>query len=284
MPSVPVGQTQIHPTAVVDSAAELGEGVSVGPHAVVEGGAVVGAGTRILANAIVTRHAVLGTGCELHFGAVVGHEPQDLAFRGGGGRAVVGDRTVIREYATVHRSTSESQDTQVGEDCLLMVQSHVAHDATVGKRVVICNSALVAGHTAVGDRAFLSGNTVIHQFCRLGSLVMLSGISAVGGDIGPYLLVVQRSEIAGINLVGMRRAGFKASELRRVREAYRLLFGAPTLEEGNELVAGLGLHLREIAAIHEFYSAIPRRGYSRPRAGAWLKREQRQGVPEDVQS
>lgn len=258
----------MHPTAVVSGEAGLGEGVSVGPYAVVEAGALVGSGTRILAHAVVTGHATIGRDCEVHYGAVVGHDPQDLGFEGGATRCEIGDGTVIREHATVHRSTSTGQPTRIGRRCLLMGHSHVAHDCQIGDGVVICNSALVAGHAQVGERAFLSGNTVVHQFCRLGKLVMLSGISGVARDVGPYLTVASRSRIVGLNMVGMRRAGYGGEARKRVKEAYRMLFGAASLEEGTARVATLGEEHEEITAILEFFAAS-RRGFSRPTSRTW---------------
>jgi UDP-N-acetylglucosamine acyltransferase len=197
---------------------------------------------------------------------VIGHEPQDLSFDGAPSRVVIGDRTVVREYATIHRATKEGKATVIGEGCYLMAHSHVAHDCRVGARAILCNSALVAGHCEIGERAFLSGNTVIHQFCRIGQLVMVSGNSGAGRDIGPFLTVAARSDVVGVNVVGMRRAGFDAAARRRVKEAYRALFGAAGLDDGLARVRGIGREHPEIAAILDFYAGS-RRGYSRPPAG-----------------
>lgn len=263
----PLPGSPIHPTAVVSAEAELSEGVTVGPYAVVESGSVVGEGTAILAHAILTRYATVGAGCEIHYGAVIGHEPQDLSFDGARSRAVIGDRTVVREYATVHRATREGGATTIGVGCLLMAHSHVAHDCKLGNQVVVCNSALVAGHCEIGDRVFLSGNTVVHQFCRVGRLVMLSGTSGIGRDIGPYLMVAGRSEVVALNTVGMRRAGINSAARTRVKLAYRELFGARTLDLGLLAVAAIGREHEEIGAIHDFFSRPSKRGFSRPKAG-----------------
>ena len=236
----------------------------------VESGAVIGRGTRILANAVVTGHATIGQDCEIHFSAVVGHEPQDLTFEGASSRVIIGDRTILREFVTIHRATAEGGATTIGEDCLLMVNSHVAHDCTIGNNVVICNSALIAGHVTVEDRGFLSGNTVVHQFARVGKLVMLSGLSGIGRDVGPYLTVARRGEVTGLNTVGMRRAGYDGAARRRVREAYRALFQADTLDEGLALVREGGAEHEDITAILEFYGKS-RRGYARPATRKWLE-------------
>jgi UDP-N-acetylglucosamine acyltransferase len=219
-----------------------------------------------MAHAVLTGFATIGRECHIHYGAVIGHEPQDLSFDGASTRAVVGDRTIVREYATVHRATREGGATVVGEDCYLMAHSHVAHDCRIGNKAILCNSALVAGHCEVGERAFLSGNTVVHQFCRVGRCVMLSGGSGIGRDIGPFLTVAGRSEVVGFNSVGMRRAGLDAAARHRVKEAYGLLFGAPSLEEGCARIAEMGPDHEETAEILEFFRRT-RRGFSRPPAG-----------------
>lgn len=259
--------TQVHSTAVVSTGAELGEGVVVGPYAVIEDGAVVGRGCSIDAHAILKGSVTLGQGCRVHGGAILGDDPQDLAFPGGvESRVVIGDRTVIREQVTIHRSTNPERPTRIGRDCLLMAQSHVAHDCHIADHVVLCNGALVAGHVEIGERAFISGNTVIHQFCRVGAIVMLSGISGIGRDVGPYLTVAGRSEIGAVNTVGLRRAGLGGDQRTRVKQAYRLLFAAESLAAGMDEVRTLGIEHPEIRAIIEFYAGS-KRGFSRPPAG-----------------
>lgn len=262
---------EIHPQAFVSPEAEVEPNVRIGPGAVVEKGARVGEGTIVMANAVITRAATIGRRCRIHYGAVVGGDPQDVAFEGGDSRVVLGDETVVREHATVHRATKRDGATVVGRGCYLMVNAHVAHDCTLGERVIVCNSALVAGHCTIGDRAFLSGNTVVHQFSRVGPLVMLSGISGIGRDVGPYLIVASRSEVRGVNVVGLRRAGLDGAARTRVKEAYRALFAAATLEEGVARLRADGAATHpEIAAIADFFSAESKRGFSRPRRGAVL--------------
>ena len=259
--------TQVHPTAVVSPGAELGEGVVVGPYAVIEGGAVIGAGTSIDAHVIVKGSVTLGRHCRVHGGAILGDDPQDLAFPTGiESRVILGDRTVVREQVTVHRATNPDRPTRIGDDCLLMAQSHVAHDCQISDHVVLCNGALVAGHVEIGQRAFISGNTVVHQFCRVGAVVMLSGISGIGRDVGPYLTVAGRSEIGGVNVVGLRRAGLKGEQRMRIKQAYRALFASSTLAAGMDEVRALGVEQPEVRAIIDFYAGS-KRGFSRPPRG-----------------
>jgi UDP-N-acetylglucosamine acyltransferase len=263
---------EIHPTANVSPDAVVGAGTTVGPGAVIEAGARLGEACVVMANAVVTGAATLGARCRVHHGAVIGGDPQDLAFKDVPSRVVLGDDVVVREFATVHRATKEGAATIIGDGCYLMVNAHVAHDCELSRGVIVCNSALVAGHCVVGDKAFLSGNTVVHQFSRVGPLVMLSGISGVGRDVGPYLIVAGRSEIRGINVVGLRRAGLDGAARARVKEAYRELFAAATLDLGVARLrdGGLAAH-KEIATIADFYSGPSKRGYSRPRRRADLE-------------
>jgi UDP-N-acetylglucosamine acyltransferase len=262
---------EIHPHAHVSPEAEIEPNVSIGPGAVVEKGARIGQGTTIMANAVITRFATIGRRCKIHYGAVIGGDPQDLTFAETPTRVVVGDETIVREFATIHRATKPGAATTIGKGCYLMVNAHVAHDCTLGERVIVCNSALVAGHCVIGDRAFLSGNTVVHQFSRVGPLVMLSGISGVGRDVGPYLVVAGRSQVRGINVIGLRRAGLDGAARGRVKEAYRVLFAAPKLEEGVATLRDSGAAAHpEVGVIAEFFAAESKRGFSRPKRGTVL--------------
>jgi UDP-N-acetylglucosamine acyltransferase len=262
---------EIHPHAHVSPEAEIEPNVSIGPGAVVEKGARVGQGSVIMANAVITKYATIGRRCKIHYGAVIGGDPQDLTFNDVPTRVVLGDEVVVRECASIHRATKPGAATIIGKGCYLMVNSHVAHDCVLGERAIICNSALVAGHCVIGDRAFLSGNTVIHQFSRVGPLVMLSGISGVGRDIGPYLIVAGRSQVRGINVVGLRRAGLDGAARLRVKEAYRELFAAPKLEDGVAALRANGAAAHpEIALIADFFAAESKRGFSRPKRGKVL--------------
>jgi UDP-N-acetylglucosamine acyltransferase len=233
---------------------------------VIEAGAMIGEGTTIDAHAIIRGSTTLGQNCRVHPCAVLGDDPQDLSFRDVPTRLVIGDHAIVREHVTVHRATRPDRPTMIGSHVLLMASCHVAHDCVVEDHAVLCNSSMVAGHCHIGRRAFLSGNTVVHQFCRVGELVMLSGLSGVGRDVGPYLMVAERSRVCGINSVGMRRADMSPAERARVKMAYRVLFGAANLGEGIGAVTTLGVEHPEIATIAAFYRES-RRGFSRPQAG-----------------
>ncbi len=257
--------TFIHPTACVDPRARIGEGCRIGAFAVVEDGAVLGDGCVVMAHGIVHGHATLGDDCVVHPGAVIGGDPQDLSWKEGGQRVVVGRRCVFREGVTIHRSKYPEGATRIGDDGLFMANSHVAHDCVIGNKVILANSALLAGHVEVGDRALLSGNTAVHQFTRIGKLAMLSGLSGAVQDIAPFLTVAGgRSVVRGVNLIGMKRAGYDEAQRRRVMNVYREWFAAPSASEGAGLLADLAAKHGEIAEIHAFVSAVSPRGFARP--------------------
>jgi UDP-N-acetylglucosamine acyltransferase len=237
----------VHPSALVGPAARLGSGVSVGPFAVVEDGAVVGDGCEIRAHAVVKRFTTLGSGNAVHEGAVLGGEPQDVAFTGAESALLVGDGNRIREGVTIHRSSRPGGSTVVGSGCFLMAYSHVGHDDRIGDHVVIANNVALAGYVEVADRAFLSGGVAVHQFCRVGRLAMVGGNSKVVQDCLPFVISDGAPARArGLNVVGLRRAGFRAEELRVLKEAYRLLLRAALpLEAACERLAALGHPLAE---------------------------------------
>ena len=214
----------LHPSAIVDDDACLGAGVVVGPYAVVEGGTVVGEGSEIRAHAVVKRHTTLGSGNVVHEGAVLGGEPQDLAFEPGPSRLLIGDRNRIREGVTIHRGSKPGSATVVGSGCFIMAYAHVAHDDRIGDGVILANNVALAGHVDIEERAFLSGGVVVHQFCRIGRLAMIGGNSKIVQDCLPFVITDGVPGAArGLNVVGLRRAGVPASQLRPLKEAYRIL-------------------------------------------------------------
>jgi UDP-N-acetylglucosamine acyltransferase len=232
-----------HPTAIVDPGARLGGDVQIGPAAVVEDETVVGDRCEIRAHATVKRFTTLGSDNVVHEGAVLGGEPQDVSFGGARSRLVIGQRNRIREGVTVHRSTAAGGATTVGSDCFLMAYVHVAHDDHIGDSVTIANNVALAGHVALADQCFLSGGVVVHQFCRVGRLAMIGGLSKVVQDCLPFVISDGNPARArGLNVVGLRRAGVKAAQVRVLKEAYRLLLrsGLP-----------LGVALERMAAIED---------------------------------
>jgi UDP-N-acetylglucosamine acyltransferase len=219
------GATIVHPTAIVDAAAELGLGVTVGPWALVGPGVIVGDGTTVGPRVLVERDTTIGQDCTLANGAVLGTDPQDLKFRGEESRLAVGDRTVVREFATLNRGTAATGQTTVGSDCLLMAYSHVAHDCEIGNHVILANSVNMAGHVLIEDWAIVGGLTPIHQFVRIGAHAFIGGGSRVPQDVPPYCRVAGNPpRLFGLNTVGLERRGLAEEVRRALKQAYRILF------------------------------------------------------------
>lgn len=220
-----VSTTLIHPTAVVDPEVQIAPDVEIGPYAVIEGPVRIGAGTKVWPHAYLAAPLEIGRGCQIHIGAVLGHLHQALREPQAGG-VRIGDRAIIREYATVHRASKAGAWTTVGSETLLMGFTHIAHDCNVGSRVIIANGTLLAGHVTVEERAVISGHVAVHQFVRIGTLAMIGGLARVNKDVPPYFLVKGDSEVWAINSVGLKRAGISQENQAKIREAYRLLYRA----------------------------------------------------------
>jgi UDP-N-acetylglucosamine acyltransferase len=217
---------EIHPTALVDPAARLGEGVTVGPYSIIEGQVEIGPDTRIGPHVVIRDSTTIGSRCRIFQFAVLGEIPQDLKFKGEESRLVIGDDNTIREFATMHRGTAGGGGvTTVGQGGLFLAYTHVAHDCHVGNGVIMSNNATLGGHITVEDYANLGGLSAVHQFCRIGRYAFIGGCSAVHRDVPPYAMVYgNRAKIVGLNLVGLKRAGFSAADLQALSRAFDLLF------------------------------------------------------------
>jgi len=218
-------ETKVHPSSIVDPSAELGQGVSVGPWTIVGPGVTIGDGTRIGAHVLVEKDTTVGADCHLHQGAVLGTDPQDLKYRGEKTSLVVGDRTVIREYATLNRGTGDLRRTSVGDDCLLMAYSHIAHDCQIGNNVVLANAVNMAGHVVIEDWAIIGGLTAIHQFVRTGAHAFVGGASRTSQDVPPYTRAAgSPMKLYGMNSIGLDRRGFSREVRLALKAAYRAVF------------------------------------------------------------
>jgi UDP-N-acetylglucosamine acyltransferase len=217
--------TQINPRAEVHPQASIGTDVSIGPFAIVECGAVIGDGTTIGGTALIGKGARIGKDCRIHHGAVVGHQPQDLKYNDEPTTCEVGDRTVVREYATLHRGTGDGGRTIIGSDCFVMGYVHIAHDCIIGHHVILTNAAMMAGHCVVEDYATIGGITPIHQFVHIGQHCMVGGGSRVRKDIPPYILAGHDPLMyEGLNIVGLRRRGFPSQVIEALERSYTLLY------------------------------------------------------------
>ncbi len=215
----------VHATALVAADAELAGDVEVGPYAVVGPRVRVGAGCRIGAHAILERQVRLGAHCRVGPHSVIGGDPQDLKFQGEETWVEVGDGTVIREFVTVNRGTSQSWKTSIGTGCLLMSYVHLGHDCHVGDGVILSNNVQLAGHVQIEARAILGGMTGVHQFVRIGSFAFIGGFSKVAKDVPPYTKVDGNpARLFGLNSIGLQRNGFSREAQDALKQAYRLFF------------------------------------------------------------
>jgi len=217
--------SEIHPTALIGKDVHMGVTNQIGPHVVIEDGVRLGSHNVIYASAYLCRGTEIGNHNEIHMGAIVGHAPQDLAYKGEPTYTRIGDHNQIREYVTIHRGTKPESATVIGNENFIMAYCHVAHNCEIGNYVIMVNQASLTGYCKVEDQAFLSGMTGFHQFTRIGRLALVSALSASNKDIPPYVICGGRPALAvGINLVGLRRAGIAEAARREIKQAYKYLY------------------------------------------------------------
>lgn len=219
---------EIHPSAVVDPAARLGNGVRIGPFCVVGPGVELHDGVTLMSHVVVEGLTSIGSGTVIYPFASIGHRPQDLKYKGEPSTLEIGRNNQIREHVTMNPGTEGGgMVTRVGDNGLFMMGSHVAHDCILGDHVILANNATLAGHVVMGDFAFMGGLSAAHQFVRIGAHAMIGGMSGVENDVIPYGLVMgDRARLAGLNLVGLERRGFSKEAVRQLRAAYRMLFAS----------------------------------------------------------
>ncbi len=244
----------VHPTAVVDPGAEIGDGVTIGPHAVIEDNVVVGNGSVIGAGSVLASGVRLGEDVKIFSYAVLGTVPQDLKFGGEETTLVVGDRTVVREFATLNRGTAARGKTTVGSDCLLMSYSHVAHDCIVGDNCILANSATLAGHVTLEDWIIIGGLVPVHQFVKIGCHAMIGGGWRVPKDVPPYTTAVGNPlKPIDINKTGLSRRGFSEKQIAHIRQAYKTLFRSRLdMKSALEKLDGMGDLGAEVEHMKEF--------------------------------
>ena len=261
--------TQIHPTAVVEDGARLGEGVRIGPYCHVGSQVTLGDNVELLSHVVVAGLTSVGAGTRIFPFASIGHQPQDLKYKGEPSRLEIGSNNQIREGVTMNPGTEGGgMLTRVGDGGLFMAGAHVAHDCMLGNHVIMANNATLAGHIEVGDFAFVGGLAAVHQFCRIGTHAMIGGMSGVEQDVIPYGMVMgNRARLTGLNLVGLKRRGFEREDITRLRTAYDQLFsGVGTftrrLDEVAETYAGTAV-VREVT---DFIRNASKRGICQPQS------------------
>ncbi len=217
---------EIHPTAVIEAGAELGEGVGIGPYCCVGGEVQLGDRVRLISHVVVAGRTRVGADTTIYPFASIGQPPQDLKYAGEASELVIGAGNTIREHATMNPGTAGGGLlTEVGDDCLFMIGTHVAHDCRVGKGVIMANNATLGGHVVVEDGAIIGGLAAVHQFARIGKMAIIGGMSGVEHDVIPYGSAIgERARLTGLNIVGLKRRGFNRDQIHALRSAYRLLF------------------------------------------------------------
>jgi UDP-N-acetylglucosamine acyltransferase len=239
--------SRIHPSAVIEDGARLGADVAIGPFCVVGRDAVIGDGVELKSHVVVTGHTEIGERSIVFPFSSLGHQPQDLKFKGEPSRLTIGKHTVIRENVTMNPGTEGGgMLTSVGDHCLIMVGAHVAHDCRVGNHVILVNNATLAGHVHVGDHAILGGLSAVHQWVRIGEHAFLGGLSGLENDLIPFGSAIgDRARLGGLNLVGLKRRGFDRDSIHALRAAYRMLF------------ADEGTLMERVSDVAETFGAVP---------------------------
>jgi UDP-N-acetylglucosamine acyltransferase len=216
----------IHPTAIVDIKAEIGNGVEIGAYSVIEKGVFIDQGTKIGPHVVIREGTRVGKKCHIFQFASVGEAPQAVAYKGEKTLLMMGDRNIVREFVTLHRGTVKGGGkTVIGNDNFFMAYAHVAHDCQIGNQVVMANGATLAGHILIEDYATIGGLSAVHQFCQIGTHAFVSGLTGVSLDIPPFMLASgSRAKLFGLNLVGLKRHRFSDETLKALKKAYRIIF------------------------------------------------------------
>jgi len=244
-----MSDAKIHPTAIVGPDARIGVDVEIGPFSVIGPQAVIGQKTIVQSHVVIEGQVTIGSGNFIGHGAIIGAPPQDLSFSPERKTMVeIGNDNVIREYCTIHRGSPEGSVTRIGNKNFLMGGAHVGHNCAVGNNIVIANNCLLAGHVRVDDGAFLGGGSTFHQHMHVGRLVMVQGSSAFGKDLPPFVIAAERNSVFGINVIGLKRAGFSVQDRDEIKTAFKLLYTSglnisQALEKGAAL--NLGAPARE---------------------------------------
>jgi UDP-N-acetylglucosamine acyltransferase len=216
---------EIHQLSVVHPDAKIGENVTIGPFTTIAADVEIGDNCWIAPHVSIMDGVRMGRNCKIFQGAIVGSTPQDLKYKGEKTQLIIGENTIVREYATLNIGTTASWKTVIGRNCLIMAYAHVAHDCTIGNNVVLANNVTLAGHIEVGDFARLGGMVAVHQFVKIGQDAFIGGGSLVPKDVPPYVLAARNPiAYAGVNRVGLLRRGFTQEQIETIRDIYRILF------------------------------------------------------------
>ena len=251
----------IHPSSIVEEGAIIGARVHIGPFCFIGANVEIGEGTVLKSHVVVNGHTRIGKDNEIYQFTSIGEVNQDLKYAGEPTRVEIGDRNRIRESVTIHRGTTQGGDvTKIGNDNLLMINAHIAHDCVVGNRCILANNATLAGHVTVDDFAIIGGMTAVHQFCIIGAHVMVGGCSGVAQDVPPFVIAQgNHATPYGINIEGLKRRGFSKEALHAIRNAYKLLYrSGRTLEDVKPEIAEIAQAHPEVQPFYDFFARSTR--------------------------
>jgi UDP-N-acetylglucosamine acyltransferase len=253
--------TLIHPSALIDSSAEIAESVSIGPFSVIGPDVVIGKGTSVASHVVIKSATRIGEDNRILQFASIGEDPQDKKYSGEKTWLEIGDRNVIREYVTLNRGTSQDAvSTRIGSDNLFMAYTHVAHDCQIGNNVIMANAASLGGHVHIDDWAILGGFSIVHQFCRIGAHCFTGMGSVIAKDVPPYVMIGGHpAKPHGINKEGLKRRGFTAEQIREIVSAYKLLYmSGLSLEEARKQLAEIAVKQSAIRILSDFIDSCTR--------------------------
>ncbi len=261
--------SDVHATAIVDTAAELGTIVAIGPYCIVGPDVVLGDGVTLMSHVVIGGRTTIGANTRIFPFASIGQAPQDMKYKGERSELVIGWNNIIREYVTMNPGTEGGgMVTRVGNNCLFMVSAHVAHDCQIGDHVIMANCSALAGHVEIGDFAILGGLSAVHQFVRIGQHAMIGGMSGIDQDVIPYGSAMgDRARLSGLNIIGLKRRGFSREDIHELRKAYRLLFAEEgTMAERLADVAESYLENEAVMDIVGFIGSDSSRAVCQPKA------------------
>jgi len=261
---------KFHPTAIVDPGARLAAGVEVGPFSTIGPQVIIGEKTVVQSQVVIEGEVKIGDGNFIGHGAIIGAPPQDVSFSPERKTTVeIGNDNVIREYCTIHRGSPNGSVTKIGNNNFLMAGAHIGHNCVVGNNVVIANNCLLAGHVLIDDGAFLGGGSTFHQFMHVGRLVMVQGCSAFGKDLPPFVIAAERNSVFGVNVVGLRRAGFSAKDRDEIKAAFKLFYmSGLNISQALEKAATMKLG-PAARAVFDFIAQAKKRGICPLKRGAY---------------
>lgn len=262
--------SSIHKTAIISNECKIGNNVNIGPYSVIGSGVIIGDDVEIKSHVIIEGNSIIGNGNIFYHFSSIGTPPQDLKYQGEISQLIIGDNNIIREHVTINPGTSGGGlITKIGNNCLFMVASHIAHDCILGNNIIMANNATLAGHVQIGDYAVIGGLSAVHQFVRIGKHAMIGGMAAIDSDIMPYAVATNdRASLDGINLIGLKRRGFSRESINAIKNIYNYIFfegSDKTFSDRIEYIASIYENNEEANELLNFLKTNSDRAICRPK-------------------